>query len=149
MITDKSTTTIEIENIFKENKVHDLKRFMEQREQLNKYNIWIRYVFIFSHYSAILITTFAVGYQGNVPQQTNEQSVVLMKNMVWAGIGINVFATILTALERMNKSMSKKLLNNIKEIKSGNYVDETMLVESYHSQNTPKSSNKKTKRIFP
>ena len=59
------TTSIEIENIFNENKINDLKRFMVKRQELNNCNIKLRYLHYIMHYSSILVTTVAVSYNNN------------------------------------------------------------------------------------
>jgi len=50
--------------------------------------------------------------------------------MVWVGIGLNVFSTLINAFENVNHSISKKLLHDIKLIKFGTYIDESDLIES-------------------
>jgi hypothetical protein len=65
-----------------------------------------------------------------------------MKNLIWLGIGLNIIASILTAVEHMNRNMSKKLLSNIKHIQSGDYVDESNLLDSYHSKSADSDKNK-------
>ena len=141
MLTEKSTTSMEIDKILNKNKINDLTRFISKRETLNKYNTYIRYSFIFSHYSSILITTVAVGYNSSI-YESRDENIISMKNLIWLGIGLNIIASILTAVEHMNRNMSKKLLSNIKHIQSGDYVDESNLLDSYHSKSADSDKNK-------
>jgi len=144
MQNETSNTFMEIDKILHQNKIHDLMRFISKRESLNKYNTYLRYSFIFSHYSSILITTVAVGYNSSI-YESHDAHIISMKNLIWLGIGLNVFASILTTIEHMNRKISKKLLYNIKQIQSGEYVDESNLIDSYHS----KSANSDKSKIHP
>ena len=127
------TTSIEIENIFNENKVNDLKRFMVKRQQLNDCNIKLRYLHYVMHYSSILVTTVAVSYNNNTD--------IHLVNMIWIGISVNIVSSLISSFEKMNKTMSTKLLNDIYKIKTDTYVDESELVDSFHEN----SSNSSTK----
>jgi hypothetical protein len=141
MLTEKSVTSIEIDKILNKNRINDLTRFISKRETLNKYNTYIRYSFIFSHYSSILITTVAVGYNSSM-YESRDVHIISMKNLIWLGISLNIIASILTAVEHMNRKMSKKLLYNIKQIQSGDYIDESNFIDSYHSKSLDSDKNK-------
>ena len=52
----------------------------------------------------ILTTSIAIGSNNN--------------ELVWVGIGLNIFATLINIYEKTNNSISSKLLNDIKLIKS-------------------------------
>jgi hypothetical protein len=127
------TTSIEIENIFNENKVNDLKRFMVKRQQLNNCNIKLRYLHYIMHYSSILVTTVAVSYNNNTD--------IHLVNMIWIGISLNIVSSLISSFEKMNKSMSTKLLNDIYKIKTDTYIDETELVDSFHENSSNSSTN--------
>jgi hypothetical protein len=131
------TTSIEIENIFNENKVNDLKRFMVKRQQLNDCNIKLRYLHYVMHYSSILVTTVAVSYNNNTDLH--------LVNMIWIGISLNILSSLINSFERMNKTMSNKLLNDIYKIKTDTYVDESEFVDSFRerSESSSKSNNQK------
>ena len=118
----------EIRNIFEENELNDLKRFIQSRQRLNRYTIILRYSFHIIQYAAIFTTTIAIGYGGNSNCGNND----VMKKLVWVGIGLNVAATLVNAFEHVNNSVSKKMLNDIRNIKVGDYVDESNMVDSYH-----------------
>jgi hypothetical protein len=131
------TTSIEIENIFNENKINDLKRFMVKRQELNNCNIKLRYLHYIMHYSSILVTTVAVSYNNN--------SDLHLVNMIWIGISLNILSSLINSFERMNKTMSNKLLSDIYKIKTDTYVDESEFVDSFRerSESSSKSNNQK------
>jgi hypothetical protein len=131
------TINMEIENIFNENKVNDLKRFMAKRQELNNCNIKLRYLHYIMHYSSILVTTLAVSYNNN--------SDLHLVNMIWIGISLNILSSLINSFERMNKTMSNKLLSDIYKIKTDTYVDESEFVDSFRerSESSSKSNNQK------
>lgn len=131
------TINMEIENIFNENKVNDLKRFMAKRQELNNCNIKLRYLHYIMHYSSILVTTVAVSYNNN--------SDLHLVNMIWIGISLNILSSLINSFERMNKTMSNKLLSDIYKIKTDTYVDESEFVDSFRerSESSSKSNNQK------
>jgi hypothetical protein len=136
------TTSIEIENIFNENKVNDLKRFMVKRQQLNNCNIKLRYLHYIMHYSSILVTTIAVSYNNNTD--------IHLVNMIWIGISLNIVSSLISSFEKMNKTMSTKLLNDIYKIKTDTYIDETELVDSFHENSSSSSkSNNNNQKVNP
>ena len=135
------TTSIEIENIFNENKVNDLKRFMVKRQQLNDCNIKLRYLHYVMHYLSILVTTVAVSYNNNTDLH--------LVNMIWIGISLNILSSLINSFERMNKTMSNKLLNDIYKIKTDTYVDESEFVDSFRerSESSSKSNNQRVNPV--
>ena len=135
------TTSIEIENIFNENKVNDLKRFMVKRQELNNCNIKLRYLHYIMHYSSILVTTVAVSYNNNTD--------IHLVNMIWIGISLNILSSLINSFERMNKTMSNKLLSDIYKIKTDTYVDESEFVDSFRerSESSSKSNNQKVNPV--
>ena len=124
----KSNVSNEIRVLFEQNELNDLKRFMNKRECLNGSNSVLVYLFYLVQSAGILTTTIAAGY--------NE------KYLVWVGVGLNVIASFINICEKINNSMLKKLMNDIKSIKEGNYVDEGIMVdlEKGDSQNNNMSS---------
>ena len=119
----KQEIAIQIENIFDNNQLADLKRFMAKRQCLNYTNNILIYIFHVIQTSGILITTIAAGYN--------------MKELVWVGAGVSAVASLIKIFETTNNSMLKKLMGDIKAIKSGNYVDEGALVEDQGPQPPP------------
>lgn len=106
---------IEIQKIFDNNQLTDLKRFMSKRQCLNYSNTVLIYIFHVVQTCGILVTTIAAGYN--------------MKELVWVGAGINSLASLIKIFESTNNGMLKKLMNDIKSIRAGTYVDEGAIVE--------------------
>lgn len=113
---DKKTL---IQNLFDENEIDDLKRFLDERKRLNSYNSYMIYFFHIFQSVGILTTTIATGYNS--------------KEYIWVGIGFNFLASLVNVFEQTNNNISKHLLNDITAIKNGNYVDEEILVETKKS----------------
>ena len=105
----------EIQTIFETNKLEDLKFFIKRRNCLNNCNMALVYLFHVVQAAGILTTTIAAGYD--------------MKQLIWVGVGFNVFATLLNVFEKTNNSISKHLLKDIQAIKDGTFVDEGTSVE--------------------
>ena len=112
-MTSTSKIDQEIENIFNQNKLYDLKKFINKRAWLNSTNMVLGYSFHIVQSAGVLTTTIAAGYN--------------MKELVWVGVGMNILASLINVFEKMNASMSKHILKDITAIKKGNYVDEGML----------------------
>jgi hypothetical protein len=108
--------SLEIKKIFDENELSDLKRFMNKRKCLNNTNQYLIYLFHFIQSAGILTTTIAAGYD--------------QKYLVWVGVSLNLLASLITVYEKTNNSILKKLMNDIKSIKDGNYVDEEELIDT-------------------
>ena len=108
-------TALEIKQIFDENELSDLKRFMNKRACLNCTNQYMSYLFHLVQSAGILTTTIAAGYD--------------QKYLVLIGVGLNFLASLITIYEKTNDSILKKLIIDIKTIKDGNYVDEGALID--------------------
>ena len=106
---------IEIRNIFNQNKIHDLKKFIEKRNCLNNTNQILIYMFHVIQSAGVLTTTIAAGYD--------------MKELVWVGVGLNILASLINIFEKTNDSISKRLFKDIHAIKNDTYVDEGMMVD--------------------
>ena len=115
--TDEEIET-EIKQIFNENKIEDLKKFIAKRNCLNISNQILNYLFHIVQSAGVLTTTIAAGYD--------------IKQLIWIGVGMNVLASLITVFEHTNDSISKRLLKDIQSIKNGTYIDEGIFVdESY------------------
>jgi hypothetical protein len=114
-LTEKLNSSLEINNIFEKNRLEDLKKFLKKRENLNNFNVYLIYFFHLVQSAGILTTTLAAGYD--------------LKYLVWVGVSLNAAATLINIFEKTNNSISNKLLENITEIKNGNYLDESNLVD--------------------
>ena len=119
--------TLEIQTIFDNNKINDLKRFLTKRQCLNTTNTFLVYLFHLVQSAGILTTSVAAGSNNT--------------ELVWVGIGLNIFATLINVYEKTNNSISAKLLSDIKLIKDNHYVDEGVLIETDSQHNQPKKSS--------
>ncbi len=120
-------TAIQINEIFENNKITDLKRFIKKRQTLNSCNICLSYMYYLVQSVGILTTTIGTGYD--------------IKELIWAGIGVNVLASLIHSYEQINNNISIKLLKNIENIKKNNYIDEDVLIDLSENEN----NNKKNK----
>ena len=84
---------LEIQTILDNNKINDLNRFLNKRQCLNTTNTYLIYLFHLVQSAGILTTSIAAG--------TNN------KELVWVGIGLNIFATLINVYE-------KPILNTLK-----------------------------------
>ena len=116
MSTKSKQNLNEIQTIFDENIVSDLKRFLKKRECLNTTNSYFIYLFHLMQSAGILTTSIAAS-------SNNTQ-------LVWIGIGLNVFATLIHVYEKTNNALMKKLMYDINLIKEGHYVDEGALIDT-------------------
>jgi hypothetical protein len=121
----------EINTILNNNKIEDLKKFLEKRNCLNNTNQILNYLFHVIQSAGVLTTTIAAGYN--------------IKELVWVGVGMNILASLMNIFERTNDSISKRMFKNIQAIKNGTYIDEGMMVDvdSKSGDNTPYSDAKK------
>jgi len=109
-----TTVNEEIRVIFEENKMSDLKRFMAKRQSLNAANGWLIYAFHVFQSAGILTTTIATGYN--------------IRELIWVGVGLNVISTLMNVFEKINTSISTKLMKDITSIREDRYVDEGTVV---------------------
>jgi O-antigen/teichoic acid export membrane protein len=109
---------------------------MEKRESINQYNIYIRSCYYFVHYSSVFTTTFALGYVGGI--DCNDPAIIIVKELIWIGICLNMVSTVLSSIEQMNKNISKKMLKDIINIKNGNYIDEGDTIGLSHKNSDSK-----------
>lgn len=119
---------IQIQTIFDTNKINDLNRFLHKRQCLNTTNSYFNYLFHLVQSAGILTTSIAAGNNNT--------------EMVWIGVGLNILATLINVYEKANNSISTKILQDIKLIKEGKYVDEGVLIETdvTHDDNAQASS---------
>jgi hypothetical protein len=108
--------SLEIQNTLDKNKLEDLIAFLKKRKCLNNTNSYFIYFFHFFQSVGILTTSFAAGNNNT--------------NLVWIGITLNFLATLISIYEKINNSLLKKLLNDIKLIKDGTYIDESELIDT-------------------
>jgi hypothetical protein len=108
------TVNEEIRIIFEQNKIDDLKRFMTKRQRLNAVNTTLIYAFHIFQSAGILTTTIATGYN--------------IRELIWVGVGLNVVSTLMNVFEKINTSISTKLMKDITSIREDKYVDEGTIV---------------------
>jgi hypothetical protein len=111
----------EIRIIFEENKMSDLKRFMSKRQRLNAANGWLIYLFHIFQSAGILTTTIATGYN--------------IRELIWVGVGLNVVSTLMNVFEKINTSISTKLMKDITSIREDKYIDEGTIVNDVKDKN--------------
>ena len=119
---------LEIKEIFDNNTLSDLKRFLHKRESLNRANSYLMYLFYLVQSAGILTTSVAAG----------NNDIYLL----WSGIGLNVFASLIHVYEKLNNSIMKKLMHDIKAIKDGTYVDEGEMIDADQKSANDNKSNK-------
>lgn len=125
--TDEDIET-EIKQIFNENKIEDLKKFIAKRKCLNFSNQIMNYLFHIVQSAGVLTTTIAAGYD--------------IKQLIWIGVGMNILASLINVFEKTNDSISKKLLKDIQSIKNGTYIDERMMIEDSILKSNDKQDKK-------
>ncbi len=108
-------TNIQIQEIFENNKIADLKRFIKKRQTLNSCNQCMSYLYYLVQSVGILTTTIGTGYN--------------LKELIWTGIGVNILASLIHSYEQINNNISIKLLKNIENIRKNTYVDEDVLID--------------------
>jgi hypothetical protein len=121
-------TLHEITNILQQNKLADLKRFLQQRQCLNITNTAFVYLFHLVQSAGILVSSYAAG--------TNDS------RYAWIGITLNVIATLIHSYEKTNNSILGKLMIDVNRIRDGTYVDEGVLIDIKEplESNTPQSN---------
>jgi len=124
IITDEATI-IKINNIINKNKVDDLMRFMNKRQNINCSNQWLGYLFYLIQTISVFSTSLGQAY-------TNPW-------LSWTGIGLTSVGTLIHAIINSNNKINNSLMANIKAIKSGAYVDELNIdaLEEKKSAGTP------------
>ena len=73
------------------------------------------YVSYFFQSTGIFVTTLATGYK--------------LPELTWVGIGLNMMSTLMIVFEKLNTSISTKILKDIQAIRAGTYVDEGIIVD--------------------
>jgi hypothetical protein len=112
---NKQDISKEIQQIFDNNELEDLKIFIKKRHCLNNFNISLMYIFHIVQSVGILTTTLAAGYN--------------QVYLIWIGVSLNVLASLINVFEKNNNTMLKKLMIDIKKIKDGNFIDESPIIE--------------------
>jgi hypothetical protein len=96
------------------------------------------YFFYIFQSAGILTTTLAAGYD--------------IKYLIWVGVTLNAFASLINIYEKTNNSINDRLLDNINEIRNGTYIDQTNFVDptdDYTNIISPSIQNPKSPVISP
>ena len=101
----------QIQSLLENNRLEDLKRFLNRRQYLNSTNVALMYLFHIVQTSGILVTTLAAGYD--------------MKSIIWVGASLNALAALIHVFEKTNDGLIKQYGKDIQLIKDNNYVDES------------------------
>ena len=128
IITDEATM-IKIKNIINKNKVDDLLRFMNKRQNINCSNQWLGYLFYLIQTISVFSTSLGQAYQHPY--------------LSWSGIFLSSVGTLIHAVINSNNKINSSLMANIKAIHSGEYVDELNIdaLEDKKSGGTPTTKN--------
>ena len=126
-MSNNNDISLKIKNIFDNNKLDDLNRFLSKRKCLNTTNSFLVYLFHIVQSVGILLTSYATGNNNT--------------NLIWIGVSLNFLATLIHVFEQTNNSFLKKLMIDIKSIKDNNYIDEGELVETENNKNITTNSN--------
>ena len=113
----------QINEILNKNVIGDLKHALKKRKCLNTTNSVLIYIFHVVQTGGILVTTIGAGYTSKI--------------MVWLGAGLNALATLIHVYENLNNNISKHLLQDIKAIKDGTYIDEGIIIEPDEEKSKP------------
>jgi len=101
---------LEIQKIFDENKVEDLKQFIKQRSCLNFTTQYLTYLFYLLQATGVFLVSIGKSYGNDM--------------LVWIGVGCNSLASFIYIVINSNAKINAGLLSNIRSIKTGTYVDE-------------------------
>lgn len=121
----KKELSIEINKIFNENELSNLKKSISKRHCLNDWNIGLIYLFNILQTAGILTTSIATSYN--------------MQSLIWFGVGLNLIASLINVFEKTNHNISKKLLANIIAIKNGTFIDEIDIADTDKKQDDSKN----------
>jgi len=124
VITDEETA-IKINNIINKNKVDDLMRFMNKRQNINCSNQFLGYFFY-------IVQTLAM-FGNSLGQYTQNDY------LIWSSIGLTGIGTLIHAIINSNNKINTSLMANIKSIHAGDYIDEVNVdaLEEKKGGNTP------------
>ena len=125
----------EIQIILNRNIVGDLTRFLGKRQCLNATNMYMNYIFHFVQTSGLLTTAIAQSYGWS--------------NLIWVGIGLNSLATLLHIYEHNNNKLLDHMMQNIKKIKNGTYIDESSLIDEDDSRPLLKTIHPSVQTTIP
>jgi hypothetical protein len=127
--TNKSDIRAEIQRLFDENQLDDLKRFMRKRQCLNRCNVYMLYIFHVIQSAGILTSSIGASM--------NDQK------LIWFGVGLNMVASVIQIYEKINDAQLKRILRDIQAIKDDTYVDESPIVDIEKDMSSANESHEK------
>ena len=107
---DEEITINTIKQMFNKNKISDLQKFMDKRSCINFSNQYLTYLFYFMQTAGVFSTSIGNAYKNDI--------------MIWSGVGLNSLASFIYIVINSNSKINNTLLQNIKNIKQNNYIDE-------------------------
>jgi hypothetical protein len=116
-----NTNSSQIKKIFDDKQLTDLNKFISKVDSLNFYNSYLIYLFHIVQSTGIIISSYAAS--------SNDTK------LFWAGIGLNMLASLIHVFEKINEGQIKKLDSEIIKIKSGTYVTEDSLIDIESNDN--------------
>jgi hypothetical protein len=119
-----------IQKVLENNKLEDLQEFLKRRHCLNRCNTSLVYLFHIIQSLGILASSYSAS--------TNDT------RFLWAGIGLNMFASVIQIYEKINNDQMKKIYMDIQSIQKGTYLDESPFVELDGLKQSTNSSPQQT-----
>lgn len=104
-----------VQDILEENKVQDLENFLKRRHNLNRCNSLMIYLFHIVQSIGILASSYSASSGDS--------------KFLWAGIGLNMTASLIQIYEKINLDQMKRIYMDIQSIKNNIYLDESAFVE--------------------
>jgi hypothetical protein len=117
-----------VNDLLEANSIQDAKRILSWRTFINRWNIVIAYSSILFHTLSSFLTAFG-SWMNN-------------STIVWIGIGANSFGILLNLYKETNGALLKTLLDDLKKIRDGDYLDEEDLLVGVEKAEAPKQENK-------
>jgi len=125
----KQQLAFRIQTVFDTYQLEELNYLLSKRNCLNRCNIFLIYMFHFVQSAGIMTTTIATGYN--------------YIYLIWVGVGLNIFASLLNIYEKNNANIVKKISGNIEDIRKGKFVQEAPIEDASND----KSPNGKTQLL--
>mgnify|MGYP005998287365 CR=1 FL=1 len=99
-----------INELFNQNKIEDLKEFIKQRSCLNTSNQYLSYLFYFFQTAGVFSVSLGQAYSNPY--------------LSWGGVSLNSVASFIYIVINSNSKINSQLMQNIKSIFKGDYIDE-------------------------
>jgi hypothetical protein len=103
-----------INKISQDKEIEYLHKFIKNIEDLNYWNSYSIYVYYLIQSSGLIISSYG----------TSEKNTTIL----WTGIGLNMFASLIHIYEKINNGKIKKLKEEIKQIKNRTFESQQTLI---------------------